>query len=147
MGFSVSGATAIILIGGLIAFSFAFGAMNNGYERVSEAQEERDDRELLRANSDVAITNATYDDDNSSLEVNVTNAGSAELVVEEVSLLVDGEYRSNVTTEIDGDGTTDVFLPGEILTMTVEQSVRPDRVKVVAGTGVAATETEVNASG
>lgn len=147
MGFSVSGATAIILIGGLIAFSFAFGAMNNGYERVSEAQEERDDRELLRANSDVAITNATYDDDNSLLEVNVTNAGSAELVVEEVSLLVDGEYRSNVTTEIDGDGTTDVFLPGEILTMTVEQSVRPDRVKVVAGTGVAATETEVNASG
>jgi flagellar protein FlaF len=147
MGFSVSGATAIILIGGLIAFSFAFGAMNNGYERVSEAQEERDDRELLRANSDVAIANATYDSNASSLEVTVTNTGSAELEVSEVSLLVDGEYRSNVTTAIGGDAATDVFLPGEALSMTVEQSVQPDRVKVVAGTGVAATSTEVNASG
>lgn len=147
MGFSVSGATAIILIGGLIAFSFAFGAMNNGYERVSEAQEERDDRQLLRANSDVGIANATYDSNASSLTVNVTNAGSAELVVAEVSLLVDGEYRSNATTAIDGDASTEVFLPGEVLTMTVDQSVQPDRVKVVAGTGVAATSTEVNASG
>jgi flagellar protein FlaF len=147
MGFSVSGATAIILIGGLIAFSFAFGAMNNGYERVSEAQQERDDRELVRANSDVTIANATFDSNASSLTVNVTNAGSAELDVEEVSLLVDGEYRSNATTAIDGDASTEIFLPGEVLTMTVDQSVQPDRVKVVAGTGVAATSTEVNASG
>ncbi|AGN02338.1 flagellin [Salinarchaeum sp. Harcht-Bsk1] len=146
MGFSVSGATAVILIGGLIAFSFAFSAVNNGYERVSEAQEDREDRQLMQANSDVGIANATYDSGTSTLTVNATNTGSSELVVGRVSLLVDGAYRSNVTTAIDGDATTDVFLPGEVLTMTVNQSVRPDRVKVITGTGVAAISTEVNAS-
>jgi len=146
MGFSVSGATAVILIGGLIAFSFAFSAVNNGYERVSAAQEDRDDRQLLQANSDVGIETATYDDADGTLTVNATNTGSTELVVSEVSLLVDGTYRTNVTTSVDGNTATDVLLAGEVLTMTVNQSVRPDRVKVVTGTGVSAVSTEVNAS-
>lgn len=146
MGFSVSGATAVILIGGLIAFSFAFSAVNNGYERVADAREDQEDRELLRANSEVGITNATYDDSDGTLTVNATNAGSAELVVSEVSLLVDGTYRGNVSTSVAGHDGTDVWLAGEVLTMEVAQSARPDRVKVVAGTGIAATETEVNES-
>lgn len=146
MGFSVSGATAVILIGGLIAFSFAFSAVNNGYERVAEAQEDQQERQLLRTNSDVGITNATYDSSNERLAVDVTNAGSSELVVSEVSLLVDGRYRSNVSTSVEGMGSTDLWAAGEQLTMTVDQSTQPDRVKVVAGTGVAATETEVTAS-
>jgi flagellar protein FlaF len=146
MGFSVSGATAVILIGGLIAFSFAFSAANNGYERVTEAQEDREDRQLLRANSEIGITNATYDSNAATLTVNVTNTGSTELVVSEVSLLVDGSYSSTVSTSVEGNGGTDVWLAGEVLTMEVDASTRPDRVKVVAGTGVAAVETEVNDS-
>jgi len=143
MGFSVSGATAIILIGGLIAFSFAFSAVNNGYERVSEAQQQQEDRQLLQTNSDVGIANATHDATASELTVHVNNTGSAVLTIEELSLLVDGTYRGNLTTSVDGDNETSVLLPGEQLVMTLEQTTQPDRVKVVAGTGVAATETEV----
>lgn len=146
MGFSVSGATAVILIGGLIAFSFAFSAVNNGYERVAEAQEDREDRQLVRTNSAIGIANATYDSNASTLTVDATNTGSTELVVSEVSLLVDGTYRSNVTTSVEGDAGTDVWYAGETLTMEVTESTKPSRVKVVAGTGVAATETEVNDS-
>lgn len=147
MGFSVSGATAVILIGGLIAFSFAFTAVNNGYERVAEAQEDQEDRQLLQVNSAIDIANASYDASGTALTVAVNNTGAAELTVGEVSLLVDGTYRSNVSTAIAGNTETGVFLPGEQLTMTVNQSVQPDRIKVVAGTGVAATATEVTASG
>ncbi|GAB3680214.1 hypothetical protein GCM10028857_02640 [Salinarchaeum chitinilyticum] len=146
MGFSVSGATAIILIGGLIAFSFAFSAVNNGYERVSEAQQEQSDRQLLQTNSDVGIANVSYDEIGSELTVRVNNTGSAVLTIEELSLLVDGDYQGNVTTSVDGDAETALLLPGEQLVLTVDRASQPDRVKVVAGTGVAATETGVTAS-
>jgi len=147
MGFSVSGATAVILVGGLIAFSFAFGAMNNGYERIADAQEDRQERLLEQANADVEVVNASYDGNASTLTVETTNKGSAELVVSEVSLLVDGQYEAGANTSVDGDSSTDVWLAGEQLQHALDHPVQPDRVKVVTGTGAASTLTEVNSSG
>jgi len=147
MGFSVSGATAVILIGGLVAFSFAFGAMNNGYERVSAAQEDSQERLLAQTNADVEIANATYDANATELTVRANNTGATELVVTDVSLLVDGEYQQSPTSAVGGDTATDVWLTGEQLTLSVDAAAKPDRVKVVAGTGTAATTTEVNDSG
>lgn len=147
MGFSVSGATAVILIGGLIAFSFAFSAMTNGYERMADAREERSDRLLEQANAEIEIANATYDGNASALTVDVNNTGATDFTVGDVSLLVDGTYRSNVSTSVDGDDVTDVWLAGEQLTMTVDADTEPSRIKVVTETGTSAVTTEVNASG
>lgn len=147
MGFSVSGATAVILVGGLIAFSFAFGAMNNGYERIAEAQEDRQERLLEQANADIEVVNASYDTNASSLTVETNNTGSAELVVSDVSLLVDGQYQPSANTSVDGDAGTDVWLAGEQLEHSLDAASKPDRVKVVTGTGTESTHTEVNTSG
>lgn len=144
MGFSVSGATAVVLIGGLIAFSFAFAAATNGFERVSDARETREDRLLRQTNTAISIANATWDG-SSTVSVAVNNTGSTALSVERVSLLVDGEVRPNATTSVDGDATTDLWLPGEQLTLEANASSRPGRVKVVTGVGVADTSTEVSA--
>jgi len=147
MGFSVSGATAVVLIGGLIAFGMAFSAANNGFERVSSAQEDREDRLLAQQNSAIEIANATYDAGATELTVAVNNTGSTSLAVPDTSLLVDGEFRDGATTSVGGDAATDVWLPGEQLTFTAGASTQPDRVKVIAETGISATDTEVTASG
>lgn len=141
MGFSVSGATAIVLIGGLIAFSFAFSAASNGFERVSDAQTDREERLLDQQNTAIEIANASYDA--GTLTVSVNNTGSTELDVAETSLLVDGEYEPTATTSVDGDGSTSVWLPGEQLRFEVDRDSQPGRVKVVTGIGVADTTTEV----
>lgn len=143
MGFSVSGATAVVLIGGLIAFSMAFSAAHNGYERVSTAQEERADRLLAQQNSGIELANASYDADAGELTVDVNNTGSIELGVGDTSLLVDGALRADPNTSVGGNAATGVWLPGEQLHFTVDLSAGPDRVKVIAGTGVSDTETGV----
>lgn len=147
MGFSVSGATAVILIGGLIAFSFAFTAASNGLEQVSEAQNDRDERTLAQQNTAIEIAGSTYDGTADELTVLVNNTGSAELTVNGTSLLVDGTYQSGVSTSVDGDGSTELWLPGEQLRLVVGATTQPARVKVVTETGVAATTTEVTTSG
>lgn len=149
MGFSVSGATAVILVGGLIAFSFAFTAASNGYEQIADAREEHQNSVLAQQNTAIEVTNATYDSGAGELTVNATNEGSTELEVADTSLLVDGEYvqPSALNASVEGDSSTALWLPGETLTFVVDVASQPGRVKVVTETGVADTTTEVTASG
>lgn len=144
MGFSVSGATAIILLGMLIAFGAAFASVSNGLERVSDAQDDRSDRLVAQQNTDVEIVNATYADE--TLTVAVNNTGSHELSVAETSVLVDGKFQDvgEDDTDIDGDEDTNLWLPSDQLTVTIDElDEGPDRVRVVTETGIAATNTSV----
>jgi flagellar protein FlaF len=48
-----------------------------------------------------------------------------------------------VTTEVDGDTDTDLWLPGGTLTVTIEDvETEPARVKIVTENGIAETTTE-----
>ena len=147
MGFSVSGATAIILVGGIIAFSFAFTAASNGFEQLSDAQTDRENRLLDQQNTAVEIASATYDGDAETLEVVVSNSGSSDLAIARTSLVVDGTYHTDVSSAVDGDDATTLWLSGEQLTLEVSVDAQPDRVKVVTETGVADATSEVTASG
>lgn len=147
MGFSVSGATAVILIGGVIAFSFAFTAANNGFEQLSDAHDDRAERLLSQQNTGVEVASATYDADADRLTVVANNTGAAELSVERTTLLVDGSYTVPDDASVDGDGATDLWLPGEQLTLEATVTSQPDRVKVATETGVADVLTEVTQSG
>lgn len=147
MGFSVSGATAVILVGSLIAFSFAFTATSNGFERVSDAREDRENRILDAENTAVEIANASYDGGAGAFTLDVNNTGSTALSVPETTVLVDGAYASNATTSVDGEASTAIWLPGEQLSVVVDRDVAPDRAKIVTQNGVADTVTEVTTSG
>lgn len=153
MGFSVSGATAILLIGGLIAFSFAFTAANNGFQSVSDAHDDRSDRFVDQQNTGIEIANATYDGDASELIVAINNTGSTTISIDEISLLIEGRYAENASTSVDGDENTTVVLAGEQLTTIVGADDfpggvdQPDRVKVVTSSGVGDTFTEVQTDG
>jgi flagellar protein FlaF len=142
MGFSVSGSAAIVFAGMFIAFGMFHTATTNGFERVSEAQEDRTDRTLAQQNTAINVTGATWQGTADELTVTVENTGAESLSVSEVDLLADNSYVAGYNTSVDGNTETDLWLPQEELTITVTSlNEDPGRVKIVTGTGVAATTT------
>ncbi|WP_435067277.1 fla cluster protein FlaF [Haloplanus sp. C73] len=141
LGFSVSGSAAIVFVGLFLAFSTAYTASANGFERVSDATSSVQDETLERQNTALNITTATYDSGNQTLTVEVVNEGATSLAVNATDLVVDNAYRDNFSARhVDGDDATSLWLPGERLHLEVSMSTQPNRVKIVTGPGVAATE-------
>jgi len=141
LGFSVSGSAAIIFVGIFLAFSSAYTASANGFERVSDAKSVVDEESLDRQNTALSLTNATYDAGTDTLTVEVVNEGTTALEIGAVDLLVDNAYRDDYAVRrVGGDNSTALWLPGERLHLEVNATTRPNRVKIVSGPGVAATE-------
>jgi flagellar protein FlaF len=140
MGFSVSGAVAVVLIGLLVSAATLYPAVDRATERRADAVEARDERALERQNTAVSLVDATYNTSQETLTVTVTNTGASTLDVPAVDLLVDGEYAvlSAANRSVGGDTATEVWSPGENLTLTRGEPSAPERVFVVTGPGVAA---------
>lgn len=138
MGFGVSGSTAIVFLGVLIATGTLYTATSNAAENVLEAHDADSELALERQNTAISVTNATYDTGNATLTVTVTNTGAATLAVDETTLLVDNEYTAPDATSVDGE-STNLWYSGGTLTVEVTDVNASSRVKVVTGTGVAAT--------
>ena len=137
MGFSVSGAAALVFAAALIAFGAWHTAAADSFERVQAAEDDRADAALETANAAINITDASSD--GSTLTVTVENTGPAQLRLSRTDLLVDGRYVDGWqdTATVAGDADTDLWLAGETLELTV--SGDPDRVKLVTTNGVADT--------
>lgn len=145
MGFSTSGAVAILFAGLLIAVGMAYPVVQTANDDRRTAIDDRDDRTLDMHNTDIVLKNASYSGTEDTLTVNVTNTGSTTLSVPATDLLVDGSYReltANETT-VEGSASRELWQPGELLTITVTATTQPDRVKVVTEHGIAETTTEV----
>lgn len=146
MGFSVSGATALLLIAFLISFGAFYTATTGAVDQVQDAQVDQNDKHIETLNTDIEIESATWDADDGesgTLTIVAKNTGASTLEVEDTSLLVAGELvpfsdwrtvdrslwlpQDELTIEIDGDafGTQDPV--GET-------------VRIVTEYGVAATE-------
>ncbi|MFB6188511.1 MAG: flagellin [Halapricum sp.] len=145
MGFSVSGSAAIIFAGMFIAFGMFYSATSNSMEQVTDAQGDWQDHSLAQQNTAVNVTGASYNASTNSLVVTVANTGATSLSVNGTDLLVDNTYETSfVDRSVDGDTSTDLWLPGEQLRYNVSFASQPSRVKVVTGPGVAATEVVTN---
>lgn len=137
MGFSASGATAILFVALLVCAGSAYSTASLAHERVTSATDDRDDRALDQRNTAIAITALEVADE--ELTVTVINEGARTLSVGETSLLVDGEYRSDAETRVDGDADRTIWTSGESLELSVTvPGDAPERVKVVTDAGVAA---------
>jgi flagellar protein FlaF len=139
MGFSVSGAAAIVFAGMLLSFGVFYAATANSFERVSEAERGETDRIVDSRNTAIDITLVERDDTTERLTVHVNNTGAEGLTVNGTDFLVDNDYatgwQGNAT--VNGDGETDLWLPGERLNITIRQSATPSRVKLATERGVA----------
>lgn len=139
MGFSVSGAAAIVFASMFVAFGMYYSAAGNSMERVTDAESERSDGLLEQRNTHVEIASAVYDNDTKEVSVDVENAGASQLRLSTTDLLLDGGYETGWAADavVAGDPETDLWLAGETVTINVSRASQPDRVKVVTETGVA----------
>lgn len=138
MGFSVSASAAIVFVGFVVAFTTLYPVAANGFERVGDARADAGDRALDRENTAVELADVSYDGTNETLTVRVNNTGTTDLSVSETDLLVDNTHWVG-DRAVDGDAETDVWLPGETLTVTASNvTMEPERVTVVTEYGVAA---------
>jgi flagellar protein FlaF len=140
VGFSVSGATAVVLVGLLVSAGTLYPALDRAGERRTAAVDAAEERALDRRNTAVAATAATYHPSNDTLRIVVANVGAHTLAVDAVDLLVDGAY-AGFDSRVEGDASTAVWAPGESLAVTRTETTAPGRVKVVTGPGVAVTAT------
>jgi flagellar protein FlaF len=141
MGFSVSGAVAVVFIGLLVSAATLYPAVDRATERRADAVEARDERALERQNTAVSLVDATYNTSQETLTVTVRNTGASTLKVPAVDLLVDGEYATPpaANRSVEGDTATEVWAPGENLTLTRTEPSAPGQVLVATGPGVAVT--------
>lgn len=143
MGFSISGATAVIFVGLLVSAATLYPAVDRYTERRSEAMSADREQSLTQQNTAIEVANATYNGSTDTLTVTVENTGSSTLAVPRTDLLVDGKYvhLSAADTAVGGDTATEIWAPGETLTVEVTQSATPTRTKVVTGPGISVTAT------
>lgn len=155
MGFSVSGAAAVIFLSMFIAFGMLYTAADNSLHEVIDAQDDRTDRTLETKNTAIEITSAEFveDEDGADDEVDVTatNTGATALSLDATSLLTDNTFQQgwedDATVDDAEDGEdTDLWLPGETLSVTVSVDEQPDRVTLTTSSGVSATA-EVSMNG
>ena len=150
MGFGVSGSTAVIFLGVLIASGTLYTAAAGSAEQVTDARDAEGEELLDRRNTVIDVTDVVYNTSSGTLNVTVANNGTTALSVADTILLVDNENVIPNSTAVDGDTDTDVWAPDQGLEFGVnvnatalDASTTPDRVKVVAQNGVAASNTTV----
>lgn len=118
MGFSVSATMAIFLAAFLILFSILYASVTDAFDKVTVSLDERYDDMSERSQTQISIIDVNYYRDTNDLEVLVQNTGSIALEISESNLLVSGLFMSSFIAEIEGK-TTDIWLPLEVLTITV----------------------------
>jgi flagellar protein FlaF len=147
VGFGVSGSTAIIFLGVLIATGTLYTAAAGTAETLEDAHDSDEERLLDRRNTDINVTSVTYRNNSGSypVEIRVNNTGTETLSVNDTSILVDNEYRpigEAKTVTVDGTSGTDIWASGETLFIELfPEDSPPQRVKVVTENGVEALNT------
>ena len=140
MGFSVSGAMVVILIGVLVAFGLMVPAVVDGFDRVSAAQDDRTDRLVDRMNADFIVDSTQTP--GGGFRITLVNTGSVGFSISSIDVLIDGEYTEAYTTSVDGSEDTDLWLPGEELVIEDADAWdgnNPDWYKIVTELGLEAS--------
>ncbi|MDS0293091.1 fla cluster protein FlaF [Halogeometricum luteum] len=149
MGFGVSGSAAIIFLGVLVCTGTLYTAAAGSAEQLTDARHANDERILEQRNTDIDVASATYTgNESTSYTVNfqIENTGATTLSVNDTSVLLNNEYVDPSqfdVAEVDDDGTTDVWAPGQTLHLQYMTDEKPETVKVVTAYGVSDTNATV----
>jgi flagellar protein FlaF len=141
MGFSVSGAAAIIFASMFIAFGAWYTAVDNSFQQIDDAEDDQIEGSLEAANTAIELSSAVYNasESDQQFEIRANNTGTTELSLNSTTLLLDSELEAGwqADAEVDSNGETDLWLPGEELVITLTLTEQPTRVKLATESGVA----------
>jgi flagellar protein FlaF len=138
MGFSASGATAIIFVGLLVSAATLVPAVEDAREARTDGLESRDDRMLETQNTQFEIIEAVYDDQNDTLAVRIDNTGATTLDANGTDLVVDGRYVL-ADRGVEADSSRHLWTPGTELRFVYDTTTRPNRVLVATRPGIQRT--------
>jgi archaellum component FlaF (FlaF/FlaG flagellin family) len=119
MGFSVSATMAIFFATFLILFSVLYSSVNSAFDSVTESFEDKYEYLSDRSQTSLDILSLSLSRDTVTLEVKVQNTGTVPLDASKTNMLVGGLMVEHEVTVI-GDDTTNVWLPLETATITIE---------------------------
>mgnify|MGYP000930390389 CR=1 FL=1 len=133
MGMSVSIATAIIFIASLISFASIIGALDHAQGSVLEAQKASSQREADAMRTSVALS--FVDGPNGTF--GVVNSGEVTLTTQ-VDVLINGALSNEKISSmsVEGKNDTKLWLPGEMLIITMSEGVNGAAIKIVTANGV-----------
>lgn len=142
MGFSTSGSLLVVFVALFVALGSFYTTTSNTTSEVTEttAEEFEQNNEVL--DTQVNVTNATWNNNTEELVVTVNNTGTRTLAVNATDLLVNGQYvggwEKNATID---SSDRNVWAADEQLRIADGRAVvdvggTPERVVVVTGTGV-----------
>ncbi|MFC7073715.1 fla cluster protein FlaF [Halovenus rubra] len=141
MGFSVSGSAAIIFLSLFIAFGMLYTTADNSFNSVFDAQDDQTDGALEMKNTNITVGSTDYSDPSDELTITANNTGATALSLNATSLLVDNSLAQGweANASVDSNEKTDLWLPGETVTITVSKTSQPARVSLTTASGVSAT--------
>jgi flagellar protein FlaF len=148
MGFSVSGATALLFVAFLLSFGTFYTATMGAVEQVQEAEVDTQEQSIETLNTEIEIQSAKYNaSGQKELTIVANNTGAEPLQPTSLSLLVNGTFtafgQDNVS--ISDSPENDLWAPQQQLTITLSNSDLPatptggETIKLVTRTGVADT--------
>lgn len=152
MGISTSGAALLVFAALLVSVGTLQGAAGSALGEVRSAVAAQGQQTRLIQETRLAVASAAFDAGTNTTTLTIDNVGDTSLRTAETSVLVDGQFvplASFETVTVDGIETRRwgptatlrlVDSDGSLLDRIDDAT--PDRVKIVAGTGVAAV-TEV----
>jgi flagellar protein FlaF len=149
MGFSVSGATALLFVAFLISFGTFYTATMGAVEQVQEAEVDAQEQTLETLNTDIEIQSAKYNaSGQEELTIVANNTGAEPLRPTSLSLLVNGTFtpfgQNNVS--VTDSSENELWAPQQRLTITLSNAdlettpTGGETVKLITKNAVAATE-------
>lgn len=119
--------------GGIVASGFA------QMETMRDAMDERAELAASRLHTRLDDASSCHDDPTDTVEASALLRGREPVDVDDVQALVDGLMVTPARVAVEGNETTDVWLPGEVATFYLEgHAVAPTRVLLVAPHGTIA---------
>lgn len=127
-------ASAILLIAMAITASMVFNTLSSNYELLRKADIKKEEIDYNQLHTFLSVDNVSYS--SGTVTINATNDGNTIIETDKIEVLFDGElYTDNISsTKIDGNEAS-IWIPEETLTIEVNSSLNPSRVKLVADNG------------
>jgi len=147
MGFSTSGSLLVIFFGLLIALGSIYAATSTAGSVLTDGMTEQSERIDTIHDTDIELATATWNETDDTLAVTTANTGARTIAVDDLTVLIDGEYEPvNTFDEVTVDGEESTIWEPQTNVSLTKTTDEPERIKLVTDIGISvASPVEVTA--
>lgn len=144
MGFSTSGAAAIVFLVALVSFGSLLAVGMNLVEDITDSHTQQINEVNDLHNEDIEITDLKRgeDEEEGDLVVTVANTGAISMRLSDLSFVIDGDLAHPEATKVDGNRETDILLPDDSVNATFDHPADEELIRVRVETVRGSADTE-----